>query len=75
MTDPQIEAAARKLCELRGQDPNKQTTRNPKPGPGGVVYDIAIYCYMWEIAVDEIRGRLMMDEAIAYASALNHEDF
>lgn len=61
MTDPQIEAAARKLCELRGEDPDGKI---PHGHPDG--YLVLLHTQRWKLYAGEIIGRLMIDEAIDY---------
>ena len=63
MTDAQIEMAARKLCELRGLDPDARVCRaHPKH------HLLAIYPFLWEVAADEIRDferiRMAIHEAM-----------
>jgi hypothetical protein len=51
----QLEAAARKLCELRGQDPDKDVGHGAESDSYGVVCDILLYSKRWQLVADEIR--------------------
>jgi hypothetical protein len=62
MTEQQIEAAARRLCEWRGVEPDEAHWSCGGIGSRGVVLR-----YAWQGAADEVRARLQMDEAIAHA--------
>lgn len=68
LTEPQIEQAARKLCELRGIDPGKVFSRQT-----AVVEDFRFETRIvltWEYCALEIRAYLQVVEAIA----LMHRD-
>lgn len=59
LTDQQIEAAARKLCEIRGIVPDAQALQMTRSGPS----------YL-KMARDEIRAYLQVQEAVDYAEAI-----
>jgi len=69
MDDKLIEAAARKLCELRGVDPDigvKTLARTPEGiiiGPSRLSHNEKV----WHGVAAEIQMRLQMDEAISFA--------
>ncbi len=59
LTPDQLEAAARRLCKLRGMDPDEPCGKwsyegKTEHGPA-----------WWELLADEITARLQMDEALA----------
>ena len=58
MTDAQIEVAARELCRLRGQDPDASVGHSRA---GSLAW---YYSKAWTLAVDEIRARDQIDEAM-----------
>ena len=56
-----IEAIARKLCEIRGLDPDVKVSRGE---PTGLA--VLIYLPRWKaVAEEEVQPRLEMDAAIA----------
>lgn len=40
LTDKQLECATRKLCQIRGIDPDSFIVIENKCGPGGVILDV-----------------------------------
>ena len=50
--DEYVEAVARRLCELRGMDPD------------GFVPDILLYSPRWTLVANEVRARMQLDEAL-----------
>lgn len=63
MTDEQIEAAARELCRLRGDDPDgwDEWTFRDNATPSR--------CERWKIAAAEVRNHAMIEAAIGHAKA------
>ena len=59
MDDELIERAAKKLCEIRGLDPDESV---PHGHPEG--YASIVYSKQWELLVPEIRSHLQVEEAI-----------
>ena len=59
LNDLQIEAAARKLCEIRGLNPNGSALRMTNTGPSNQA-----------CAMDEIRAYLQVQEAVSYIEPL-----
>lgn len=66
MTDEQIKAAARRLCELRGQDPDAMVIHGPKPDQFGFAPAVAMQSPMWVLTLDEIQDHLRVREAVAF---------
>ncbi len=60
LTPDQLEAAARRLCKLRGIDPDAELTATLSNGEV-----IVLSIPPWNDALREIRARLQMDEALA----------
>lgn len=54
MNDKQLESAARRLCELRGIDPDYQVAHGADPGPDGFVPGVLLYSPAWMRAKREI---------------------
>lgn len=64
MTDEQLEAAARKLCELRGIDPERMVPTAPPPTDMGYVPAVLLHTPAWRAAVAEIRGFYQIAQAL-----------
>ena len=56
MTEKQIEAAARKLCEIRGEDPDAFS--NTAIGYSGYTARSIAHYLLWEVAKSDIRKEL-----------------
>lgn len=73
MTDEQIEAAARKLCEIRGVDPEQvlesRVAFGGDPARGlGTVTSVS-QDRAWRLAADEIRRHLQVREAVHFVES------
>lgn len=66
MTDLQIRVAARKLCELRRQNPDQEIGHWPAPDNDGICYGVMNYSARWELVVVEIRDHLNIQASINY---------
>lgn len=66
LTDQQIEAAARKLCELRGWNPDSEFTIKVylPPNAAQVLNKVHKTCFQWEAMADEIRAADQVRDAI-----------
>lgn len=64
MTDQQLEAAARKLCELRGVDPDRLVPTSPPPNDMGYVPAVLLTVPAWRQAKAEIQGFLQIAQAV-----------
>lgn len=64
MTEQQLEAAARKLCELRGIDPERMIPTSPPPNDMGYVPAVLLHVPAWRQAAGEIRGFYQIAQAI-----------
>ena len=73
MTENQIEVAARKLCELRGIDPESLIAHEAKPDSRGFVPAILLHSKAWKVAAAEVRSAVQMHEAIAAGLAAQEE--
>lgn len=60
---PAEEAAARKLCGLRGLDPDESVAHGPLDGSG---LAICLYSPRYRLAAHEIRAHLQIHAAIAF---------
>lgn len=67
MTSEQIEKAARKLCELRGIDPDRQVSLDAKPNKDGSVCDVMLLGQAWQRAAVEIVAANQVAQAIQFA--------
>jgi hypothetical protein len=68
MTEDQIERAARALCRMRGQDPDKRVGHNVTVEMDDGTQD-SIRCYLprWNVAAEEVRAALRLQQAIKEA--------
>jgi len=64
MTEQQIEAAARKLCEIRGIDPDRAAPVSPPPTTMGYVPAVALALPAWREAKAEILGFYQVAQAL-----------
>ena len=71
MTEQQLEIAARKLCELRGLDPEAKITHGADPDENGFVVSIAYISPRWKLVKKEIQNYLLIQEAIDFASNID----
>lgn len=68
LNDQQIEAAARKLCELRGVNPDGKFVIKVyvPPEDGQILNHVHKHCFQWEAMVEEIRAYLQVQESVAF---------
>lgn len=59
LTEEELETAARKLCELRGIDPDKRV--------GDEIFDVDICPLAWETVIDEIKNHYQIMASIYFA--------
>lgn len=71
MTDEQIEKAARKLCELRGIDPDMSVGHGAQPDANGMVPAVMCYSAAWRLAAHEIVAFFQVAKAIDHALDMN----
>lgn len=64
MTEQQLEAAARKLCELRGLDPDQRVSHGAPPNNMGYVPAVLLYSPRWQMVAGEIRGFYQIAQAL-----------
>jgi hypothetical protein len=64
MSPAYIEQVARRLCEIRGIDPDQPTPHGAEPALNGYAPAILLYSPAWTRVVNEVRSRLEMDEAL-----------
>ena len=69
LTEEQIELAARKLCEMRGIDPDALVSHGPDPSPGGYVHAVLLHSPAWTRAKREVIDHWRLNEAIKAAIA------
>jgi hypothetical protein len=69
LNDKQLEAAARKLCEIRGIAPDTRCPHGAAPDPvTGIAPAVLLYSPAWLLVADEIRHHEQIASAIAYGS-------
>lgn len=64
MTDEQLEAAARKLCEIRGVNPNHMVRVDPPPNSMGYVPAALLSVPAWRGAQSEILAFYQVAQAL-----------
>jgi hypothetical protein len=64
MTEEQLEAAARKLCEIRGIDPDKSVPHGAPPNDMGYVPSVLLYAPAWRLVASEIRNFYQIAQAL-----------
>jgi hypothetical protein len=67
MTEQQIEAAARKLCEIRGIDPDLLMSHGAPPSDHGYVPMVLLHTPAWRMYVSEVRKFWEMAQAVDFA--------
>ena len=70
LTERQLELAARKLCELRGHDPEKLVGHGPIPNADGSVNAVYLQSPRWILAKQEIMDFINIQRAIEYAKVV-----
>jgi hypothetical protein len=64
LTDEDIEAAARKYCELVGLDPDAKILQPPAYSPDGTSSLVAMYGPQWKAYAGAVRSYRAMNQAI-----------
>lgn len=64
MTEEQLEMAARKLCEIRGIDPEKRIPHGAPPNDMGYVPAVLLHSPAWKLVAGEIRGFYQIAQAL-----------
>lgn len=67
MTEQQLEAAARKLCEIRRIDPDFLVSHGAPPNDMGYVPAVLLHSPAWRLAVSEVRQFYEMAMAVDFA--------
>lgn len=67
MTEQQIEAAARKLCELRGIDPDHLISHGAPPSDMGYVPAVLLHSPAWRLVASEVQKFYEMAMAVDFA--------
>lgn len=70
MTESQIEFAARKLCELRGINPDEIVGHEAEPDANGFVLAVLCHSPAWTLVRKEIIVHQQISDAIAFAKTL-----
>lgn len=68
MTEADLELAARKLCEIRGIDPDFMVSHAAPPTDQGYVPAVLLHSPAWRLAVSEVRKFWEMAQAIDFAT-------
>lgn len=66
MNDSQLIVAARRLCVMRGQDPDAFVPVASPAAPGGGFYAVSCKRVAWQVAREEIKTALQVQGAIHY---------
>lgn len=66
MTDAQMEAAARELCRLRGQNADELIGHGAQADERGFTPMVCLYSLRWELAAKELRNLEALQQAIAH---------
>ena len=64
LTSRQREVAARKLCELRGIDPEQSVAHGADPSPDGYTPAVLLYSPAWLRALREIEAQDILMDAL-----------
>lgn len=67
MNEEKLEIAARKLCEIRGIDPDFLVSHGAPPGDHGYVPAVLLHTPAWRMAVSEVRNFWEMARAVDFA--------
>jgi hypothetical protein len=62
--ETRVEAIARKLCAIRGQDPDAHIPHGADDDGSGFVPAILLYSPRWRRVAREVRDRIDMDTAM-----------
>lgn len=68
MKDRQLRYAARKLCELRGINPDDSVPHGADPDSYGFVPAVLLYSPAWTRALIEIENRDDLDRAMKFGN-------
>jgi hypothetical protein len=74
MDNKQVERVARRLCVIRGFNPDDMVPHSPDPDSSGVVYSILLYSPRWERVAREVRARMEMDAALEEPATTDGEE-
>ena len=66
MNKKQLEAAARKYCEITGQDPDERVSHGADPGPGGLTPMILLHSPLWTRIAREIESHDALMQAVEF---------
>ena len=64
MNDDQLEAAARKLCKIRGIDPDRSIGHCAPPNADGMVPAVMLRSPAWRVAASEILSFYQVAKAL-----------
>ena len=68
MTEQQLEAAARKLCEIRGINPEASVSHGAEPDSRGFVHAVMLYSPAWRIVAQEVLSFYQVAQAVDHAT-------
>lgn len=69
LTEEQLEKAARKLCELRGIDPDKRVPHSAPPTNMGYIPAVMMYSPAWTLMAGEVRNFWNLIAAIDFVTS------
>ena len=70
VTEQQLEAAARKLCEIRCIDPDFLVSHAAPPTDRGYVPAVLLHLPAWRLAVSELRNFYALAKAIDFGMGM-----
>lgn len=73
MTDEEFERAGRRLCELRGQDPDELIGHSPRADERGIVAAVLLSSPAWRLATHEVKNFLTIAQAIDHVMTEGQE--
>ena len=69
LTEEQLEKAARKLCELRGVDPDQKVPHAAPPTNMGYVPAVLLYSPAWRLVVQDVKDFWNLIAAIDFVTS------
>lgn len=68
LNDAQFEAVARKLCQIRGQNPDVLVAHGAEPDAFGACNAVLYHSPRWQLVAGEVRAFAQMNQAFEEAS-------
>jgi hypothetical protein len=64
MDDKWLEGAARRVCELRGIDPDKMVSHGAEPDEFGIVLGVLLHSPAWRLVAREVVAHQQISQAL-----------